>query len=279
MPLWIRVIVYVLGAWLIVCALAFLFQRRFLYFPDATSPPLPRGPGLGAIESVSFLSTDGVRLHAFWWPSENRRTAILLFHGNAGNRGSRVGWMHGLHERGWPVLLLDYRGYGGSEGSPAEAGFARDAEAAAAWLESRGYERQVYLGSSIGCGAAVGLAGRRPPIGLIVQSGAVDLAPVATRAYPFLPMRLLMRDRFDVRTAAASVRSPSLSIHGDQDRIVPLSSGRALHEAFGGPKALWIVEGAGHNDVVEVAGREWYDRVHAFLTGLEDRPAPSSGVK
>lgn len=278
MPFWLRLIVYVAAAYLILCALAFFFQRRFLYFPDSAAPPVPRGPGLAGIEAVSFPSTDGVRLEAFWWPGE-RATTILLFHGNAGNRASRVAWMQGLHERGWPVLLLDYRGYGGSEGTPSEEGFARDADAAAAWLDARGHDRQVYLASSIGCGVAVGLAARRAAAGLIVQSGAVDLAPVARKAYPFLPMGLLMRDRFDVRTDAASVHAPSLSIHGDEDRIVPLSSGRALHEALGGPKTFWEVAGAGHNDVVGQAGPAWYDRVHAFLTGLEDRTAPASAVK
>ena len=124
------------------------------------------------------------------------------------------------------------------------------------------------FGSSIGCGVATRLAARRSPTGLILQSGACSLVPVAQHAYPYLPIGLLMRDRFDVEADAARVRCPSLSIHGDLDRIVPLEHGQALHDALGGEKTWWVVEGAGHNDLVDRAGVTWLERVHAFLEGL-----------
>lgn len=267
MPWFVRIALWVLGIYVAVCLAAFLLQRRLQYFPDASDVPLPPGERYRGLERVGLTTTDGEHLEAFFWPG-HRDTVLLLLHGNAGHRGGRLDWMSVFHDLGWPVFLLDYRGYGGSTGSPSQDGFARDADAAAAWLAAHGHERVVYFGSSIGCGVAVGLASRRPPVGLVLQSGALSLLPVAQHAYPFLPMGLLMRDRFDVSKAAAGITCPSLSIHGDLDETVPLAYGRALHEALRGPRAFLVVEGAGHNDVAQRGGAPYIERVHAFLESL-----------
>jgi len=263
----VRIALWIAGIYVAICLVAFLVQRRLQYFPDASDVPVPPGERWRGLEPVTLETSDGEHLKAFFWPG-NRDTVLLLLHGNAGNRGSRLEWMAVFHDLGWPVFLLDYRGYGGGTGSPSQDGFARDADAAAAWLAAHGHTRVVYLGSSIGCGVAVALAARRPPAGLVLQSGALSLLPVAQRAYPFLPMGVLMRDRFDVAEAAARVACPSLSFHGDLDEVVPLAAGRALHDALGGPKAFIVVEGAGHNDVVDRGGTPYFERIHTFLEGL-----------
>ena len=267
MPSLVRIALWIAGIYLAICLATFLFQRRLQYFPDTEVVPVPTGARWRGLEPVTLRTQDGVRIEAFFWPG-TRDTAVLLLHGNAGHRGHRLGWMADLRARGWPVFLLDYRGYGGSDGSPSEEGLVLDAEAAVDWLATRGHERVVYLGSSLGCGVATRLAVRRPAAGLVLQSGAASLAAVGQQAYPFLPVGLLMKDRFDVAADAARVRCPSLSIHGDRDRDIRLEHGRALHAALGGEKTWWVVEGAGHNDVVDRAGHAWFDRVHAFLEGL-----------
>ena len=263
----LRIALWILGIYLAVCLGAFVLQRRLQYFPDAAAVPVPPGARWRGLTPVTLRAADGVRLEAFFWPGP-RDTVLLLLHGNAGHRGHRLAWMADLHDLGWPVFLLDYRGYGGSEGSPSERGLGLDAEAAVDWLASKGHLRVVYLGSSIGCGVATHLAARRPPVGMILQSGAVSLLPVAQHAYPFLPLGLLMQDAFDVSADAAQVVCPSLSIHGELDELIPSEHGRALHDALGGDKAWFVVEGAGHNDVVERGGRAYLERIHAFLESL-----------
>ncbi len=267
MRLLFRLLLVLVGAWLVVCLVAFLVQRRLQYFPDTREPIRPPGKAFEGLEDVELEAADGTRLKAWYWPGSTD-LVLLVLHGNAGNRGDRLAWMAPFHARGWGVFLLDYRGYGGSGGQPTEAGFAQDADAAYAWLTAQGVTRIVPVGESIGAGVAVPLAARKPVAGLIVQCGAISIADVARRAYPFLPMGLLLRDRFDNREVAAAVTAPSLVIHGSKDAIVPIELGRALHEALGKDASFYEVEGARHNDLPWAGGPAYVERVNAFLEAL-----------
>ena len=118
------------GLWLLVGALAYLFQRRLLYFPDSEAVERPRGRQYEGLEDVVLEAEDGIPLCAWHWPG-TRETTLLFLHGNAGHRGHRLDWIERFHRRGWGVFIVDYRGYGGSGGSPTEEGLYRDAAAAA----------------------------------------------------------------------------------------------------------------------------------------------------
>jgi len=264
-----RILLLVGIAWVAVVILAYLFQRRLMYFPDAAEVPDPHRAGL---EDTALVAADGTRLRAWYWPGRNG--AVLLFlHGNAGDRGDRLNWVAGFHALGWGVFLLDYRGYGGSEGSPSEAGLAQDADAAADFLRDRGVAKVVYFGESIGCGVATALAARRPPAALVLQGGASSVAAVAARHYRFLPIGLIVKDRYDAAAAIGTVPCPVLSIHGSDDGIVPIELGRELHDAAKAArfKEWYEIEGAGHNDVAYAGGRAYYTRVHDFLTRAVNR--------
>ena len=263
-----RIAALLVAAWLLLCLGAIVLQRRFQYFPDPGPVVVPDEPRYVEVQSRQLTSADGTKLEAFYWPG-TRKTALLHLHGNAGHRGHRLDWMADFHARGWTVLLLDPRGYGGSEGRPTEKGLVDDAEAALDWLHGNGHERVVLYGESLGCGVAGLLAGKRDVAGLVLQAGSISIADVAAKAYPFLPMRRLLQDKYDLTKVAPTIKAPSYSIHGDLDRIIPVELGRKLHDAMGGPKTWWEIEGAGHNDVTEVGGREYVERVHAFLESLE----------
>jgi len=239
-----------------------LFQRRLLYFPAHDVPPPPAG-----IEDITFTAEDGVPLRAWYWPG-SRDVTLVLFHGNAGHRGDRLEWMRPLHVLGWGVFLVDYRGFGGSAGSPTEQGLYRDGEAAAAYLRGRGLAKLVYFGESLGCGVAVETAVRRPPAGLICQAGAASLVAVGKRAYPWLPVGLLMRDRYDAAARVGEARCPVLCIHGTDDNTIPIEMGRALFDAVQAPREWFAVEGGAHSDLAEVGGAAYYERVHEFLEKL-----------
>ena len=182
-----------------------------------------------------------------------------MFNGNAGNRAYRSGLARAFRAHGVAVLLFDYRGYGGNEGRPTEAGLAFDARAARAYLATRADvdpQRVVYFGESLGAAVAIGLAVEHPPAALVLRSPFTSLADVGRVHYPFLPVRWLLRDRFQSLERIAQIASPVLVIAGDRDRVVPLEQSRQLYAAASAPKRLVIISGADHNDEALVAGPE-----------------------
>ena len=255
-----RIVLLLAGAWVILCGVVYVVQRRLQYFPDRSDP----APAEDGIEDVTLTTADGVRLRAWFWPG-TRDTVVLFFHGNAGHRGDRIDWMRKIHALGWGSFMLDYRGYGGSGGSPTEEGLALDADAAVAWLQENGARKLAYFGESLGCGVAVELASRRPPVALVLQSAAGSLVDVGQDAYPFLPIGLLMKDRFDSAGRIGAVRCPVLFIHGARDRVIAIKHGRALFERASEPKEWYEIELASHNDVQWVGGKSYYARIHALL--------------
>lgn len=244
-----------------------------LFHPTPGVDLHPRDLGIDA-EEVFLETEDGVRIHAFYLPGEsgeragdgNGGRAILFLHGNAGNASHRLPNAAALARLGSDVLLLDYRGYGRSEGSPSETGVYADARAGLAHLvEVRRVpeERVVLFGRSLGGAVAIDLARERPLAGVIVESTFTSLADMGSRVAG--PIGRLLGRGFDSRGKIASVRAPLLFFHGDRDEIVPFALGRRLFEAAPAPKAFEVIAGAGHNDTVEVGGRPYLERIGRFL--------------
>lgn len=253
----------------VVLGVAWMGQRSLIYFPDRSPVPsaadvLPRG------EDVSLTASDGVALGAWYAPpGEGCDAVVLVAHGNGGNRAGRAPLARALLERGFGVLLLDYRGYGDSEGRPSEAGLARDVRAARAHLRERGADRLVYLGESIGTGVVAELAAEHPPDALVLRSPFTSLADVGRAAYG-VPVGWLLRDRYPVAEHLRQVQVPTAVVYGAQDTIVPTSQSRRVAEVarnVGADVVEVEVPGRDHNDpelahgedligaVVEVARR------------------------
>ena len=235
-------------------ALLWLTQRRLIYIRVA--PPVPPLTGLWPNgEEVSFDTEDGLRLRGWFLPPDSgtgTHAAVLVLNGNAGTRADRLPLGAALARRGFAVLLFDYRGYGGNPGTPTEGGLMLDARAARAALAARpevAEDRIVYFGESLGSGVAVALAVEHPPAALVLRSPFTSLVDVARVHYPFLPVRLLLRDRYLSDRRIDRVRSPLLVIAGEQDSIVPFEQSRRLFEmAPGNAKRFVAVAGADHND-------------------------------
>jgi pimeloyl-ACP methyl ester carboxylesterase len=183
----------------LLLALVWALQRRLIYLPMDHDVP-PARALLPTAQEVVLRTTDGLALGAWLVePAEPAWGAVLVFNGNAGHRGYRAPLADALSRSGLAVLLLDYRGYGTNPGTPSERGLRLDADAAAAFLAARGYppERLVYFGESLGAAVAVDLAARRHPAALVLRSPFSSLAEIGRTHYPFLPVGLLLRDRFD----------------------------------------------------------------------------------
>ena len=252
----------------VVLALAWIFQRRLMYFPDARVLSA-RQVGIPRVEDVTFATADGVRLAGWFVPAlEATRSTILVFNGNAGNRAYRAPLANALTGKGFNVFLFDYRGYGGNPGSPSEAGLTADARAARAYLTGRAdvdASQLVYFGESLGTGVAVALAVEQPPAALVLRSPFTSMADVGAFHYPLVPVRLLLHDRFASNDVLGRLRSPLLIIAGDRDEVVPFDDSRRLYEAAPDPKELLIIHGASHNDRSLLDGVEMIEGIVRFL--------------
>jgi len=250
--------------YILFVVLVYFFQRKLQYFPDSAIVPNPSGDGFRGLETVELATPDGTRFVSWHWPG-NLPSTLVIFHGNAGHRGHRLEWIADLHRLGYGIFILDYRGYGGSEGSPTEQGLYADAETAVRWLRGKSKKQLVYFGESLGCGVAVETASRLPPSALILQSGFASGVDVARNAYPFLPVRWLLTDRYDSSVKIQNIHCPVMVIHGDRDSIIPIRFGKVLFDLANEPKEWFSIVGANHNDLTWVGGKGYLETIDAFL--------------
>lgn len=259
--------------WPIVVAGAYgalyFFANRAIYYPTK----YPQGfwdlqSQVGA-QDVWLNTPDGVRLHAWLVRRDGTRLVTLFLHGNAGNVTHRIPHIREIVAAGSSILILDYRGYGKSGGRPTEKGLYIDSETALAYLLGQGYRpKQIILhGESLGTAVAIDLASRRPCAGLILEAPFTSGSDVAGTVLPVLGP-LLVRSLNSV-PKIRWILKPKLFMQGDQDEIIPLRLGQELYAAAQAPKSFWIVEGAGHNDIVETAGPQYRERLVAFYASLK----------
>ncbi len=243
-----------------VVAVVWLGQRHLVYFPDRSAPP-PAATVLPGARDVALTTEDGLELAAWFVPpSPPCRGVVLVAPGTAGNRAGRAGLARALGSAGFGVLLVDYRGYGGNPGAPSEEGVARDVRAARAYLRDAvgvAAGDLVYLGESLGTGAASRLAVEHPPAALVLRSPFTSLADVGRALYR-VPVGLLLRDRFPVVEHVRQVRVPIAVVYGDDDATVPAGQSRAVAAAArdaGADVVEVAVPGAGHNAAELSQGR------------------------
>lgn len=249
-----------------VVLLLYLNQSRYVYLPieeHATTPAAYRM----AYEDFWITTEDGVRLHGWHVPAPQPRAALLFFHGNAGNISHRLDSIRIFHELGLSVFIFDYRGYGRSEGSPSEEGTYRDA--LAAWRnlrEERGLPAHaiVVFGRSLGASIAAWLAARERPAALIIESAFTSAPDLGAEIYPWLPVRWLLRIRYDTLAAVRETRVPILVVHSREDRIVPFHHGESLFAAANAPKNFLELRG-GHNDGFLVSRPDYVAGLRRFL--------------
>lgn len=255
-----------------VLVLAWTMQRRLMYFPMGGVPAVDE-TALSHIENVTFETADGLRLHAWFVAASgpSPRPAVVVFSGNAGNRAYRAPLAAALHRHGFHVLLVDYRGYGGNPGTPTQSGLVADGRAAREYVVGRAdvdSSRLVYFGESLGTAVAVDLAVDHLPAALILRSPFTSMGDVGQHHYPFLPVRLLLRDRFAAIDQIPRIRVPLLVIAGGNDRIVPIEHSRRLYDAANEPKTLVVIPNADHNDYELLAGDEMIQAIVRFLDPL-----------
>lgn len=264
----VRLAVFAVLAASLAVGILWVLQRRLIYFPSQALPDVYAV--MPSVEEVTFPTEDGLTLAAWLVPAtrDANGATVVVFNGNAGNRAGRVPLARALAERGYGVLLVDYRGYGGNQGNPTEEGLLQDGWAAVAYLETRAdvdADRLVYFGESLGAAVAIGVAEQRPPAALVLRSPFTSLPDVASVHYPFLPTSVLLWDRYPNLERLREIDVPVLVVAGSADSVVPLAQSQQVYESAAGPKEFLTIEGADHNDFELTAGKQLVVGVTAFL--------------
>ena len=244
------VLVFAVAVYVLIAAFMYVTQRSHQYFPGHQGLAAST-VGLHGVEDLKLASRDGETLQAWYSPAAPGKATILYLHGNGGEIADRAERFAAYQSEGFGVFFLSYRGYGGSTGSPSETGLVNDALAAHDWLVAHGIEPQeiMLVGESLGSGVAVQLAAERPVKALALEAPFASAANVAAAVYWWLPVRLLMKDKFDSFAHIGKVKAPLLITHGDLDGVVPLSEGRALFAAANEPKELVVIPGGTHGSI------------------------------
>ncbi len=259
----------VVGSYLVIVALAWSFQAKLVFYPSSRLTATPADIGL-TYEEVKLTTSDGVGIHGWFIPGPKRAgsPAALFFHGNAGNISNRLEMIRIIHDLGLACLIIDYRGYGRSGGTPSEQGLYRDSRAAWSWLvEKRGCKPKevVVWGRSLGGAVAAGLAAETSPGALIVESCFTSMPDLGQKVYPFLPARYISRFRFPAEEYLQRADSPILVVHSRDDEVVPVAFGRRLFEAAPEPKQFLEISG-GHNEGFIVSEEKYIEGLRRFLS-------------
>ena len=246
----LKILIGLALAYLAILAVAYLAQRRLTYFPNPARIP-PAQLGLSGVTEDVLATPDGARLIAWYAPAPPGRPTLLYFHGNGGSLAGRAMRFQRYQNAGFGILMLSWRGYSGSTGSPSEAANYADARLAYDSLIHRGLEpTDIFIyGESLGSGVATHLATEVPVAGVILDAPFTSIPDVGAAAYPYLPVRLLMSERYDSASRIAAIDAPLLILHGVRDGVVPFAMGKKLFELAREPKRMVEFAGGNHVDL------------------------------
>lgn len=269
----IRVVVKAaIFGYLIICAAACTLQRKIMYHPF-TEIAAPQTYGLTDFKELRLQDTDGTHIAAWYHAAHSGYPTLLFFHGNAGNIGNRSQYFQTLAQVGFGLLAIDYRGYGGSEGSPSEEGFYQDARAAMEYATQTLHlplNRIIPYGESIGTGVAVKMATEFPVGAVVLQSPYTSIENIARLRFPWLPVHWLILDKYDSLGRITNVHAPLLLFHGEVDAVIPVEEGRTLFAHANEPKQAVYFLGQGHNDLdtgQRIEALLAFCHAHGLITG------------
>jgi pimeloyl-ACP methyl ester carboxylesterase len=258
------VIVMLVVGYIAVVGLMYLAQRVLMYFPERVRTA-PADAGYSEASESVLESEDGTKVIVWSVPPRESRPVIVYLHGNGGALRHRAERFKRLTENGYGLVALSYRGFGGSEGSPSEEGLIADGRSAYEFARLKHPQAPIVLwGESLGTGVATALAGEKPVGGMILEAPFTSTADIASATYPFVPVRLLMKDQFRSDERIGKVKGPILVMHGVRDRVVPIAFGERLFALAPAPKRFIRFANGAHEDLGT------HGAVEAAMTFLEE---------
>ena len=249
-----------------ICVTAYFGNRLFMYFPDPTRVA-PLEVGLNGVNEVEISVPDGIELIAWYAPAKDDKPTILYFHGNGANAASRAPKIERIRENGFGVFYLNNRGYGGSSGRPTEENNVADAIAAYEHVTGLGVapDKIIAYGESLGSGQAVRLAAARPVAAVVLEAPLTSTVDVARSTYFWLPLGLLLTDKYNNEQNIRAVTAPVLVLQGEKDAVIPVEMGLRVYRAANEPKRIELFPQATHDDLFDQGA---WEKTQAFVDSL-----------
>ena len=224
----------------------YIFQRTFMYHPnvkntDSTTVQFK-------YKEVYIESEKDIKLKSWYSYLNPNKKTILFFHGNAGELGARTYKLNKFNDLDLNFLIISWRGFSGNNGKPTEQGLYKDAQKAVEWLEKKGINKKdiILYGESLGTGIAVELATKNEYSGIILESPYTSMIDMGKRFYPFLPISILQKDKYNSLKKINMIKSPILVLHGKSDTLVPFYMGKKIYDAANEPKYYYFPDFDNH---------------------------------
>ena len=236
-------LIFIFAVYLIVTLGLYIFQRKLLYYPNFNSPI--KGDGLShSFENINIKTKDNINLKGWFHLKDPKKKTILFFHGNAGTLDNRIYKLNFLGNLDVNFLIIAWRGYSGSSGKPSEFGLYQDAKSALNWLNSKGIteDKIVLYGESLGTSVAIEVGQNKDFAGVILETPFTSMVDVGKTKYPFFPVSLLLKDKYESDKKIKNIKSPILIMHGEVDKIVPFWMGEKIYQLANEPKYSYFTK-------------------------------------
>ena len=242
-----KFIILVVAIYFLLLTFVFFYQRKLLYHPNFSNHVT--GDGLiHSIEKINIKTEDNIDLKGWFHLKDLKKKTILFFHGNAGTLDNRIYKLNFLGNLDINFLIIAWRGYSGSSGKPTELGLYQDAKSAVNWLNLKGIaEKNIILyGESLGTSVAIEIGQNKNFAGMILEAPFTSMVDTGKKYYPFFPVKLLLKDKYESKNKIKNIKFPILVMHGKKDKIIPFYMGEAIYNLANKPKFKYFSDNDDH---------------------------------
>ena len=242
-----KFIILVVAIYFLLLTFVFFYQRKLLYHPNFSNHVT--GDGLiHSIEKINIKTEDNIDLKGWFHLKDLKKKTILFFHGNAGTLDNRIYKLNFLGNLDINFLIIAWRGYSGSSGKPTELGLYQDAKSAVNWLNLKGIaEKNIILyGESLGTSVAIEIGQNKNFAGMILEAPFTSMVDTGKKYYPFFPVKLLLKDKYESKNKIKNIKFPILVMHGKKDKIIPFYMGEAIYNLANKPKFKYFPDNDDH---------------------------------
>ena len=237
----VNILLLILSVYLIITFVLYFFQRNLLYYPSVNNYS---GEKLNfSIEKVKIKTKDNIELLSWYYARDSKNYKTILFlHGNAGTLENRIYKINHLKNMNVNFLIIAWRGFSGNKGKPTEKGLYEDAKSAIRWLKNKGIHEEniIIYGESLGTGVATEIAQNKNFAGVILETPFTSMVSVGKSHYPFFPVSILLKDKYESDKKIKNIKSPILIMHGEADKVVPFWMGKKLYNLANEPKYFYF---------------------------------------